>query len=361
MKGKVVLLRADLNVPIQNGKVVDDFRIKKTLPTILYLKKKGARIIIVSHSDLKDDTQSLRPAALDLAKYVNVRFIPESVPKNVSFTDAGEVILLENIRFEKGEKKNSPELAKRLASLADIYVNDAFAVSHREHASIVGVPKYLPAYAGLQLEAEVKYLSTVFSKPKHPFLFILGGNKFSTKLPLVKRYLPRADTLFIGGALANQVFFESGKEIGLSLIEKEKSGLKNIAKRKNVLLPVDVEVQEKDGSLRVSDPDDIRAGESMVDAGPATIKALVSKISQAKMILWNGPLGKSGVDGDMSTKALLRAIGKSHATSIVGGGDTVEVINELKMEKKLTFVSTGGGAMLDYLAKGTLPGIKALK
>ena len=128
-----------------------------------------------------------------------------------------------------------------------------------------------------------------------------------------------------------------------------------------MLLPVDVEVQEKDGSLRVSDPDDIRAGESMVDAGPATIKALVSKISQAKMILWNGPLGKSGVDGDMSTKALLRAIGKSHATSIVGGGDTVEVINELKMEKKLTFVSTGGGAMLDYLAKGTLPGIKALK
>lgn len=359
LKGKVVLVRADFNVPIQNGKITDDFRIKKSLPTLSFLKKKGAKIVILTH--LGDDgKRSTEIVAKRLSKYIPASFydglLENGVDNYVKKMKQGDIVVLRNIRTDEGEKKNSLSFAKKLASLADMYVNDAFSVSHRSHASVVGIPKYLPSYAGLQLEEEIKALSKVLT-PKHPFIFILGGAKFDTKLPLIKKYMKVADTLFIGGALANQCFYEMGFETGLSLIEQKKFGLPKILKHKNILLPVDVLIQ--DHSTKT--PLDISKTDNMLDVGDKTVKLLSEKIKDARLIVWNGPLGKTSLGFTTSTKKLFTAIGKSKAISIVGGGDTVEVISKMKKEKEFTFVSTGGGATIDFLAYGTLPGIKALK
>lgn len=335
-------MRVDFNVPIKNGKVLDDFRIKKALPTIEFLQKKGAEVILISHLG-KDGKESMKPVADCLKKYVK---------KNV--------ILLDNIRKFPGEEKNDLSFAKKLSKLGDLYVNEAFSVSHREHASIVSLPKFLPSYAGFQLEEEIKNLSKVFKKPKHPFLFILGGAKFSTKMPLILKYLKLADRVFIGGALANQVFKEKGYETGLSLVENENYGLPSIVKNQKIILPCDVVVLNR-GKRRVTMPYNVSPKENIIDIGPETIKDLEKKIKKAKMILWNGPLGKSSDGFDGATDKIIQAVAKRKAISIIGGGDTVDLISKLRMEKKFTFVSTGGGAMLEYLAKGTLPGIKALQ
>lgn len=365
LKGKRVLLRVDFNVPIKDGKVVDDFRIQKSLPTIQYLAKKGAIVILIAHAGY-DGEQSLEPIAKILQKYVkNSTFIKTSIHSSETDTlvkalKSGSVTLLENIRREVGEKKNDVSFARGLSRLGDMYVNDAFSVSHRNHASIVSLPKFLPSYAGLQLIDEMSHLSSVFENTKHPFLFILGGAKFDTKLPLIKKYLPLADTLFIGGALANQVFKEQGYQTGVSLVENVSYNLPRLVKNPKIILPIDVTVFDGKTSKVVS-PKSLSLNDSMVDAGPEIVKILEEKIKEAKMILWNGPIGKSSGGFDQATRQLLKAITKSKATSIIGGGDTVEIISKLKMEKNFTFVSTGGGATLEFLAKGTLLGIKALK
>lgn len=365
IKGKKVLLRVDFNVPIKNGKVVDDFRIQKALPTINFLTKKGAIVIIVAHAG-DDGSQSLDLISKTLKKYIKeVVFIKTSILSDntenaIAGLKPGSVVLLENIRREVGEKKNDVSFARGLSRLGDIYVNDAFSVSHRIHASVVSLPKFLPSYAGLNLVDEISHLSVVFNEPKHPFLFILGGAKFETKLPLIKKYLILSDSLFVGGALADQVFKEQGYEVGISLVEDKNFNLPKLVKNPKIIVPSDV-VATSRGKSHPTTPNKVLKDESMVDIGPATILKLEEEISKAKLILWNGPLGKIEDGFDIGTKALLKAIAKSKATSIIGGGDTVEIISKMKMEKDFTFVSTGGGATLEFLAKGTLPGIKALK
>jgi phosphoglycerate kinase len=320
---------------------MDDFRIKKALPTIKFLQKKGARVILISHLG-EDGKESLKPVANRLKRYIKK-----------------DVVLLENIRHFKGEMKNDPKFAQKLAQLGDIYVNDAFSVSHRTHASIVGVPKYLPSYAGLQLEAEIKNLSHVFKNPKRPFLFILGGAKFSTKLPLIQKYLKLADQVFIGGAILNVFFKAKGYEIGKSVVDDLNYGVKDILKNKKLILPIDVLVQSGNRLINKK-ADQVRKNEYILDIGSESVKMIKPYIQKSKLILWNGPLGKYENGGDIATEKILKLVAHSGAESIIGGGDIVSIVSKLKIENKFTFVSTGGGATLEFLAKGTLPGIKAL-
>lgn len=345
IKNKKAIVRVDFNVPIEGGKVVDNFRIKKGIPTIKYLVDKGAKVLILMHLG-KDGSSDIAPVVKEFFK--------------LSKMSKKDVIFSPNVRIFEGEEKNDKALARELASLGDFYVNDAFSVAHRAHASIVGIPKLLPSYAGFQLEEEVKNLSLPFVKPKHPFLFILGGAKFSTKMPLIKKYLNTSDFVFIGGALLNDFLKALGFEVGKSLVDGSNYNIKSLLKNKKLILPSDVLV-ERGGKLVNVKTDEVLKNDIILDVGVESVKNLESYINKSKLILWNGPLGMYEKGGDMASKKILKSIAKSKATSIIGGGDTVALISKLKMEKNFTFVSTGGGATLDFLAKGTLPGIKALK
>jgi len=347
LKGKTVLLRVDFNVPVKDNKVEDDFRIKKSLLTINFLLKKGAeKIIIIMHLG-KDGTKSIDPVIKHFFK--------------ISKCSKSKIEFLGNIRKFPGEMTNDPVLAKKLAKLGDIYVNDAFSVSHRAQASVVGIPKYLPSYAGFQLEEEVKNLSKVFKKPKHPFLFILGGAKFSTKMPLIKKYIKLADYLFVGGALLNDFLKAKGYEVGQSLVDGKSYGIEKILKNKKLIIPEYVLVKDVSGKFIQKNVRDVLKDDVILDIGSESTKLLLPIIKKSKLILWNGPLGKYEDGGGGATKEVLKMVASSKAESIIGGGDTVTLISEMKMEKKFSFISTGGGATLDFLANGTLPGIKALK
>lgn len=373
LTGVKVLLRADFNVPMKNGVVVDDFRIRAALPTVDFLCSKGATVILVSHLEDNDgENLTLQPVADQLKKLGEpVTFIKDykaaysTIEAGSLEPGAGRVFLMENLRFFEGEKKNDPKFAKELASLADIYVNDAFPVCHREHASVVGVPKLLPSYAGLQLEKEVENLSRAFN-PAHPFLFILGGAKFETKMPLLVKFLDIADQVFVGGALANDIFKAKGFEVGRSLVSKTVIDLSHITNNPKLLVPLDVINQEHASKT----PDSLSATDEIMDDGPKTLAMLKEKVSAAKFILWNGPLGMYEGGFKRPTLELAKMIAEATSgeagknggvTSIIGGGDTIAATEELKNQAKFTFVSTGGGAMLDFLAKGTLPGIEALE
>lgn len=364
LSGKRIILRVDFNVPIKKGVVIDDFRIKKSVATILFLQKKGAKVIIIAHLG-SDGTESLLPVAMKVKKYVKkFEFIKTAIFSDETETKInslknGEVVLLENLRSETGEKNNSPSFARALSRYGDIYVNDAFSVSHREHASIVGITKHLPGYAGLQLLEEIENLSKVFNPP-HPFLFILGGAKFETKIPLIKKYLRGADNIFIGGAIANDFFRAKGYEVGTSLVGEDNFQIPLLLKAKNLILPIDVKATQ-DSKNRFAKPSEILLDESIVDIGPKTVEVLKDLINEAKFILWNGPLGKYEEGFGGATEEVLKIIAKSEASSVIGGGDTTALISKLKIEDKLGFVSTGGGATLDFLSKGTLPGIRVLK
>ncbi len=347
IKGKTALVRVDFNVPIKNGKVLDDFRIKKAIPAIDFLLKKGVKkIILITHLG-SDGTESLGPVIKDFFK--------------ISKFSKTQIEFFENVRKYKGEEKNDPKFARELAGLGDFYVNDAFSVCHRPHASVVSIPKYLPSYAGFQLEEEIKNLSKVVKNPKHPFLFILGGAKFSTKMPLIKKYLKIADKIFIGGALLNDFLKAKGFEVGVSLVDEKSYGIEKIIKNHSLIIPEFVLVKNTAGKFIEKNVQDVLKTDNILDVGEKSIKELDILIKKAKLILWNGPLGKYEAGGGGTTKKVLKMVASSKAESIIGGGDTVTLISEMKMEKKFSFVSTGGGATLDYLANGTLPGIKALK
>lgn len=363
IKNKTIILRADFNVPIEGGVVTDTFRIDKTFPTLDYLVKKGAKVVILAHLG-EDGSKSLLPVAKYLAKKKYKGYFENSENKEVirdSVMDlsAGEVLLVENIRRFEGEKKNDKKFAVFLASLGDAYVNDAFSVSHRAHASIVGIPKLIPGFAGMQLETEIKMLSKAL-KPKHPFFFILGGAKFDTKLPLLKKYTTAADAVFVGGALANTLLKKKGFEVGVSLAEDNVAIAPALLKNSKLLLPMDVTVLRGKKLLEVA-VEEVESGDNIVDTSTETLTRLKPLIEKAKLIVWNGPLSKSGLNDDAGTIELLKLLKKSKAETIIGGGDTAEIIHKMKMEKDFTFVSTGGGATLDFLANGTLSGIKALK
>ncbi len=358
VRGKNIFLRADLNLPVENGVVLDDFRIKKALPTIEFLKEKGARIIMASH--LSKSEGGMAPIAEAIKKYINIKFIPEilgeSVTNAVAQLKDGEIILLEDLRKDPREKEGDPEFAKELSQLAEIYVNESFPVDHREDASLVVLPKLLPSYAGFQLEYEVGNLSKAFKNPEHPFLFILGGAKFGTKMPLIEKFLDLADHVFIGGALANDFLKAKGFEVGKSLVSEENFGIEKILNNSKLILPDDV-VVEGGINKKISE---VTKEDNILDIGEQTVKNLAPIIKSSKMILWNGPLGKYESGGAEATKNILEMIASSSTESIIGGGDTVALISEMGMEDKFSFVSTGGGATLDFLSQGTLPGIEAL-
>jgi 3-phosphoglycerate kinase len=378
LKDVRVLTRVDFNVPIQSGRVMNDYRLRMALPTINFLREKGAKIILVSHLEVKEgEKNTLQPVAKSLqglgvpATFVrNIR----TAAAEISNMKSGDCLLLENLRQFDGEKANDPKFAKELSSLADIYVNDAFSVCHREHASVVGVPKLLPSYAGFQIQREVEALSKAFH-PDHPFLFILCGAKFDTKLPLVERFIRTAENIFIGGALAHDFYKDKGYELGNSLTSETDLDLTTYSSNPKISIPVDLVVEDRS----VKTPDSLNKTDKIVDAGPKTVELLRGKINQAKFILWNGPLGlyEDGYqDATLEVAKMIaeRATGEvvettsnesaddidGTATTIIGGGDTLAAIAKLGIENRFTFVSTAGGAMLDFLAKGTLPGIEAL-
>jgi phosphoglycerate kinase len=338
LEGKRVLLRLDLNVPIVDGKVRDAYRLERIIETIDFLRHKKAITIIIAHCEGKEST-SLVPMWHYLNGYFPVEFsptyfTPEAIGKLLELKEKG-VMLFENLRNNPGEKENDPEFAKKLAQMADIYVNDAFSVSHRKHASIVGVPEYLPHYGGLLLKQEIEHLSKVFH-PEHPFVFILGGAKFDTKLPLITKYLATADKVFVGGALANDVFRAEGFEVGKSLVSDGDFGIKEMLTNPKFKTFSDVTVIEGE-NVSFKKPSEVTVDEYIVDAGPETVSDLRNILSSAKTIVWND------------------------ANSIVGGGDTLASIASLDLNHKFSFISTGGGAMLDYLVNETLPGIEALE
>ncbi len=363
LEGVKVLTRVDFNVPIQNGAVVDDFRIRMALPTIKFLIGKGAKVILIAHLESSDGSNnSLNPVADSLVKLgIEVTFV-ENIRNAQAVIDKqsnSTCVLLNNLRISDGEKDNDKKFAKELASLADIYVNDAFSVSHREHASIVGLPLFLPSYAGIQLENEIKHLSIAFNPP-HPFLFILGGAKFETKLPLLQKFLKIADTVFVGGALANDFFKAKNYEIGTSLVSKGKIDFDTFIADKKLMIPVDVINQNHMNKSANT----VLKIDKIMDSGSATIEALKKVISQSQFILWNGPLGlyEDGYQGaTLELAKLISSATEGGATTIIGGGDTLAAVATLGIQEKFTFISTGGGAMLDFLAQGTLPGIQALE
>ena len=365
LEGKRVLLRLDLNVPVVDGEIADTYRMERVIETVDFLRDRNAQTIIIAHCEGVDST-TLVPMWHYLNGFFPVDFsttyfTPEALEKVLNLKDKG-VLLFENLRINPGEKENDPEFAKKLSGMADIYINDAFSVSHRKHASIVGVPEFLPHYGGLLLRSEIDHLSKVF-KPEHPFVFILGGAKFDTKLPLIKKYLDIADTVFVGGALANDVFRAKGFEIGTSLISLGEFDLGEIVTNPKFKIPVDVTVTEGD-RVSFKKIDEVSKTDYIADAGPETIAELKDILKTAKTIVWNGPLGNYEKGFKDKTDSLAELIAdvtiNNGANSIVGGGDTLASIKSLDIERKFSFISTGGGAMLEYLVNETLPGIDAL-
>lgn len=360
IKGKRVLLRLDLNAPIVNGAITDPFRIDRALKSIHFLIALEARVILVSH--LSDSRGSLAPVYEYLKKKIPLTFVDDiagaGAHQAVGTLQDGEVVLLQNIRMSEDEKKNDARFAHELASLADVYVNDAFPASHRAHASIVGVPQILPSYAGFQFLDEVLGLTPALT-PEAPSLAIVGGAKLATKVALIETLLKKYDHVFVGGAIANDFFKAKGYEMGTSLVSDNDTAKAMLGNPK-IILPEFVTVDGPNGRRDVL-ASEISHDEAILDIAPASISALQPIISASCSILWNGPMGNFEKGFTAGTDALAVAIAESTAKSIVGGGDTLSSIQNLGLMNKFTFVSTAGGAMLDFLANGTLPGIQALE
>ncbi len=373
IKNKKILLRVDFNITIQDGRVTEDFRMRATLPTINYLLENGAnRIIITSHfgrpNGERNSDYSLWPAAKHLSKLLNleVEFL-ENIESGKKFQ--GEIALLENLRFYKEEEENDREFSKELSALGEIFLQDAFGVCHREHASIVGVPKILPSYAGLLLEKEVSTLASILENPKRPLTILIGGAKISTKMAVIEKFLDFADNVCLGGALANIVLKAKGMAVGKSFIEESMiEKVKEIEFTNTRLhLPIDVKIsQDKDASngIKIKAAGSVNDDEIILDIGPDTQQLFANIIHKSKTVVWNGPVGylenpKFAEGTEYIAKELARA--GAGALTVIGGGDTYQTLEKLGVMDKVSFVSTGGGAMLDFLAKGTLPGIEALK
>ena len=363
VKGKYVLVRAGLNVPIEKGHVRDTFRLRMMLPTLTYLHSKGARIIVISHLG-RSDEDTLAPVVPYLSEHLPLTFVRAIEGSEVETArnamQDGDVLLLENLRAGGDrEENNDPEFAQLLASYADIYVNDAFDVSHRAHASIVGVPALLPSYAGLQFVSEVEHLSQAFN-PEHPFVVVLGGAKFATKLPVIERFLDTADHIFVGGALANDFFVAQGLSVGESDVSENIDMALKLKDNNKIITPIDVVVRRGEESV-VCDPDEVQENDYIMDAGPDTVNKIQSLVGNAGFVLWNGPLGFYEKGYTEGTMGVARMLAESNAETVVGGGDTLAAIAELDRYDDYDFVSTGGGAMLEFLSNGTLPGIEALR
>jgi len=377
VKGKKVLVRVDFNVPISEGKVGDDTRIQAALPTINYLLENGAAVILCSHlgrpAGKPDPEFSLKPVAayLDTLLDARVKFaedcIGEIAQAAANDLEPGQVLVLENTRFHAGEKKNDPQMAKELASLADLYVNDAFGSAHRAHASTTGVAEFLPAAAGFLLEKEIKYLGNAIADPDRPFVAILGGAKISDKIGVIDNLIKKADRILIGGGMANTFFKAQGFAMADSLVEDEvldtAKELLDMAGGK-IVLPVDVVIADAfdaDAADKIMDVGDVPAGWRILDIGPRTVEAFSDIIKKAGTVVWNGPMGVFELEKfAKGTFEVAKAIAESNATGIVGGGDSASAMKKSGLEEKITHISTGGGASLEMLEGKMLPGLAAL-
>lgn len=386
VKGKKVLVRVDFNVPLskeEKGKIADDARIKAALPTINYLSENGAKVILMSHlgrpkGEANPDF-SLKPVAEYLANEYKDKFtfIPSDVVVDKKVKEAvnkladGQIALLENTRYRKEETKNGEEFAKELASLADLYVNDAFGTSHRAHASNVGVASILPSAVGFLIEKEIEVMGKALEAPDHPFVSILGGAKVSDKIGVIENLITKVDTILIGGGMAYTFLKAMGKEIGKSLLEEDKMDLslqlmeKAKANGVEILLPVDVVIADKIEAgvdTEIVDIDDIPVDKEALDIGPKTAKLFADKIKAAKTVVWNGPMGVFEIkEFSNGTNEVAKALADSDAVTIVGGGDSALAIEMAGLKDKITHVSTGGGASLEFLEGKDLPGITAIE
>jgi phosphoglycerate kinase len=374
---KRVLVRVDFNVPVKDGEVTDDTRIRRALPTIRYLLEEGARPVLISHlgrpKGEPDRKYAMDPVAARLQELLGESVVkldaavgPEVV-EALDDWDGRGVVLLENSRFYPGETSNDPGFADQLAALADLYVDDAFGAAHRAHATTVGIPDRIPAAAGLLMEEEIDYLDKVLEDPERPFVAILGGAKVSDKLGVIESLLGTADTLLIGGAMGFTFFRALGYEVGDSLVEEDyleeaKRLLEEAGDR--LVLPVDIVVadaMEEGVESETVAVDGIPSGKMGLDIGPETVALFEGHISGASTIFWNGPMGVFEIDAfAKGTEGVARAVAESGATSVVGGGDSVAAVNKLGLEDRMSHISTGGGASLEYVEGKELPGIAVL-
>lgn len=381
LEGKKVLMRADFNVPLDdNQQISDDKRIKAALETIKYIIDSKAKLILISHlgrpKGQRKEELSLKPVADRLSQLLDkpVKMIDDcigqEVEKEVNQMEYGDVVILQNLRFYPEEKKNDQEFAKKLASFADLYVNDAFGTAHRAHASTEGVTHFLDSAAGFLIDKEIKYFQKVLTETKKPFVFILGGAKVSDKIPVIENMMDKADAILIGGAMAYTFLKVKGVEVGSSLLEKEMfevvSKILDKAKEKGVeiLLPLDHRITDdiKEGkNVKTTDDANIEEGWIGVDIGAETEKQFGQKIKAAGTVVWNGPMGIFEKDEfAKGTRAVAESVAESEAISVIGGGDTAAAVKKFKLEDKMSHISTGGGASLELLEGKELPGIAAL-
>ncbi|HIX44424.1 MAG TPA: phosphoglycerate kinase [Candidatus Kurthia intestinigallinarum] len=380
VKGKRVFVRVDFNVPMEDGKVTDDTRIRAALPTIQYLVDEGAKVILSSHlgrpkGEVKEELR-LTAAGERLAELLGkpVKKLDESVGENVKAVVAamedGDIVLLENVRFHAGEEKNDPALAKQFAELADVYVNDAFGAAHRAHATTAGIAEFLPAVSGFLMQKELDVLGKALADPERPFTAIIGGAKVKDKIDVINHLLEKVDNLIIGGGLSYTFTKAQGHEVGTSLLEEDKIDLaKSFIKKAedkgvNFYMPVDAVVADefsKDANTKVVDIDKIPADYMGLDIGPKTAEIYADVIKNSKLIIWNGPMGVFEMDAFANgTKAVANAMAETEGYTVIGGGDSAAAVEKFDVAEKMSHVSTGGGASLEFMEGKELPGVVAL-
>lgn len=383
VKGRKVIERCDFNVPMADGKITDDTRITSSLPTINYLLDQGAAVILMSHmgrpKGKADMNYTLKPVADRLSALLGrqVMFIssPDVVDDRVKAAAAalkpGQVMLLENVRFRKEETDNDPEFAKELASMADIYVNDAFGTAHRAHASTAGIASYLPSVSGFLIEKEIRFLGDAVNDPARPFVAIMGGAKVSDKIPVIENLLTKVDTIMIGGGMAYTFFKAMGLEIGTSILDEESIGLAGDLLEKaekfgvKMMLPVDVVCAgefSNDAPARICSREDIPADMMGMDIGPETVRIYSAEIEKASTVVWNGPMGVFEMENfARGTRSIAEALSRCSGVTIIGGGDSAAAVEHFGLAGKMTHISTGGGASLEFLEGKELPGVAVLE
>ncbi len=381
--GKRVIVRCDFNVPLSDGKITDDIRITSALPTINYLMDKKAKIILMSHlgrpEGQADKKYSLKPVADRLTELLHKEVLFKSVDTVVDSSikeaaeklEEGQVMLLENVRFVKGETKNDPEFSKKLSELADIFVNDAFGTAHRAHSSTAGVADYLPAVSGFLIEKELQFLGQAVENPKRPFVAVMGGAKVGDKIKVIENLLKKVDTLIIGGGMAYTFYKSMGREIGTSILDADNvelaAGLLKKAEAAGVkmMLPVDVKVADKfenDARTAVCDADNMPEDMMGLDIGPKTQKAYADEIAKAQTVVWNGPMGVFEMPNFAEgTKAVAEAMAENGGVTVIGGGDSAAAVSQFGLGDRMTHISTGGGASLEFLEGKVLPGVACLQ